>query len=134
MKVTKQSRARSWSWAQDLRRANDNGDVWHAEMCHGSVCRPCGQCHLSGTDLLNNVYTVAKHENTYFPKFALKLVEGQKLMWGTDGGYLILLKGQLFFRLKDGTLKMIAPTGSLVLKARTGKPFLLRMPKDPILK
>jgi hypothetical protein len=114
--------------------SNDNGDIWNAEMCFGSVCKPCGQCHINGADLSAKVYTVAKHQVTYFPKFSIVLAEGQRLPWGTYGGFLTLKRGQLSYHLKDGTLKMVAPLGSVILKDRTGKPFLLRMPGDPIVK
>jgi hypothetical protein len=60
--------------------------------------------------------------------------EGYKVAFGSYGGYLVFKNRQFAYFLKDGKLNMIAPPGSSLLKNRKGLPFLLEMPKDPVLK
>jgi hypothetical protein len=114
---------------------NDNGDRTLSFVCK----KRCGQidcsvCHTNGTDRSKEIYTVSKHEKIYFPRFAVTVREGYRLSWGSYGGYLVFKNNQFAYLSKDGRLKMIAPSESLLLKDRTGLPFLLFMSTDPILK
>jgi hypothetical protein len=102
-----------------------------ASYCGGTIC---AACHTGGEDTQKESYTVDKHRQGYFPRFALSLSEGQKLSWGQRGGYLTSRRGQLEYYLKDGTLNAITPPGSLILKDRSSRPFILHMPGVPTLK
>lgn len=117
---------------------NDNGDGVENWLCSGIIApgcgRWCGACHINGEDKSNQVYTVARHEQRYFPAATMKLSEGEALSWATGGGQLLMHSGQIDYVLKDGTVYLKAPVGSMVLKDRRGTPFLLRMPGKPTFK
>jgi hypothetical protein len=115
---------------------NDNGDSDEYWVCPpGSMycTRFCGVCHINGEDKSKEKYTVERHKQSYFPRFATTLSEGQKLSWNQSGGYLTSEGGSLKAYFKEGVLGMVAPTGSQLLKDRSGTPFLLRMPTKPSL-
>lgn len=101
-----------------------------AAYCGGTFC---GECHTGGEDRQKEVFTVDKHLKSYFPRFALRQSEGQKQPLGRSGGYLTLGGGLLEYYSKDGTLGMIAPPGSLILKDRRGRRRTLFMPGVPTL-
>lgn len=96
-------------------------------------CDICASCHDSGRDRQKEVFTVEQHLKTYFPRMTLTIPEGQKLPWGPAGGYLSVRSGKLEYFLKDGTLDMLTPAGTTILKDGSGRPFLLHMPGEPTL-
>jgi nitrate reductase NapE component len=93
----------------------------------------CIACHTAGQDRSKEVYTVANHEKVYYPRITVIPAAGQRLSWGDDGGYLVSNAGRFEYFRKDGSLSLIAPTGSSLLKDAAGKPFLLWMPGEPTL-
>jgi hypothetical protein len=116
---------------------NDNGD-----LAYGWVCAPvtgcqtlCGTCHTNREDRSKQVYTVEKHAKTYFPRAAVLYTSGQRLMSDPAGGYLSAgADGQLKYLRKDGTVELIAPRGSMLLKEPSGQTFGLWMPTVPTLR
>jgi hypothetical protein len=93
----------------------------------------CLYCHTGGMDRQKEGYTLDKHLKEYYPRATLTLSEGQRFSWGPSGGYLTSLRGRLEYYLKDGTLDMITPPGSLILKDRSGQPFMIHMTQRPQL-
>src|SRR5687768_7787883 len=52
----------------------------------GSCQRLCAECHTNGEDRTKQVYTIEKHEKTYFPRAAVLYTSGQKLLTDPTGG------------------------------------------------
>jgi hypothetical protein len=98
-----------------------------------SNCDWCSDCHVGGEGRQGKGYTSDKHLKDYYPRARLSLSEGQRLSWGQSGGYLTSQRGRLEYHLKDGTLDLVAPPGSLILKDRSGRPFLLYFAGKPTL-
>lgn len=116
-----------------------DGDVTSSWLCGPPgtgglrACGFCGFCHTGGQDRQKEVFTSDKHLKDYYPRFRLSLSEAQKLSWGQTGGYLTSRRGKLEYYLKDGTLNAVTPPGSLILKDRSGRPFIVFMSGEPTL-
>jgi hypothetical protein len=94
----------------------------------------CRFCHMNGEDRSKQIYTVDQHERTYYQRAALVPAAGQKVAFGTAGGYLTSSDGRLVYYLRDGRANLFAPDGSRLLKDRNGNPILLYMPGVPTIR
>jgi hypothetical protein len=112
----------------------DAPDELDAIICpvEGGNCTPdlgCVVCHAS-MDASKVIYTVQRHRQLYYPRFALNVMSSQKIPFGRSGSYVTSQSGQLMYYLKDGTVHMIAPPGSFLLNGRDGRFAMFYIPGD----
>lgn len=122
------------SYAGSMTQTNDNGDQNKSELCKvtcGEIA--CSVCHTGGRDRTKETYTVANHDKTYYPRAAVPPKEGYRVQWGGEGGFVAFKNNRYTYLLKDGTLNMTAPAGTLFLRDRNGAPFMLWMPAAPTI-
>ena len=116
----------------DITIEDDQPDVGYGYLCNRleQTCDLCATCHVKPDS--KSRYTVARHRDVYFKSAAVAQPSGLQVPFGKSGGYLISQGGQVKYHLKDGTLNLTAPSGSMLFKDRIGNPILF-MPGEPTL-
>jgi len=92
-------------------------------------CNACGMCHTQSDRKAAPQYfdgpSVQRHFSKYFKDAEYSLSSGQKLSWDDGESYYVNERNQLVKYSKYSAKLLASPTGSKIVKGRSGRPAFI---------